>query len=126
VNGNPAVVAYFQAQTQQGIISGMAAFIEHRGQTYQVIAYAPAQTFGRYEQAFRQVIFSFDEMNDPAVINIRPNRVDVVRTTRQMTLAEFNRQNPSVIPLPELAILNQVENENSLLPAGHWKRVVAQ
>jgi hypothetical protein len=72
------------------------------------------------------VIFSFDEMNDPAVINIRPNRVDVVRTTRQMTLAEFNRQNPSVIPLPELAILNQVENENSLLPAGHWKRVVAQ
>jgi predicted Zn-dependent protease len=38
VNGNPAVVAYFQAQTQQGIISGMAAFIEHRGQTYQVIA----------------------------------------------------------------------------------------
>jgi hypothetical protein len=31
-----------------------------------------------------------------------------------------------VLPLPELAILNQVENENSLLPAGSWKRVVTQ
>jgi predicted Zn-dependent protease len=126
VNGNPAVVSYFQAQTQQGIISGVVAFIEHRNATYQVLAYAPAQVFGRYEPAFRQVIGSFGDMNDPAVINVRPNRVDVVRTTRQMTLAEFNRQHPSTIPLPELAILNQVENENALLPAGLWKRVTAQ
>ena len=91
-----------------------------------MLAYAPAQVFGRYEAAFRQVIGSFGDMNDPAVINVRPNRVDVVRTTRQMTLAEFNRQHPSTIPLPELAILNQVENENALLPAGLWKRVTAQ
>jgi predicted Zn-dependent protease len=126
VNGNPAVVGYFQAQTQQGVIAGMAAFIEHGGRTYQVMAYTPGQRFRQYEPAFRQVIFSFDEMNDPAVLNVRPNRVDVVRTTRQMTLAEFNRQHPSVIPLPELAILNQVENEAAVLPAGQWKRVVTQ
>jgi hypothetical protein len=43
-----------------------------------------------------------------------------------MTLADFNRQHPSVIPLPELAILNQVENERSLLPAGSWKRVITE
>ncbi len=75
---------------------------------------------------FRQVIGSFAQMNDPDVLNVRPNRVDVVRTDRQMTLAEFNRQYPSVIPLPELAILNQVENEASVLPAGQWKRVVSE
>ncbi|HEX2206215.1 MAG TPA: M48 family metalloprotease [Longimicrobium sp.] len=126
VNGNPAVVGYFQAQTQQGVISGVAAFIEHRGHTYQVLAYAPAQRFRNYEYAFRQVIGSFDDVNDPSVLNVRPNRIDIVRTTRQMTLAEFNRQHPSVIPLPELAILNQVENESSVLPAGSWKRVVTQ
>lgn len=126
VNGNPAVVGYFQAQTQQGVISGMGAFIEHGGRTYQVVAYAPAQRFRNYEYAFRQVIGSFDQVDDPSVLNVRPNRVDVVRITRQMTLAEFNRQHPSVIPLPELAILNQVENEASVLPAGSWKRVVAQ
>ncbi|HEX6373317.1 MAG TPA: M48 family metalloprotease [Longimicrobium sp.] len=126
VNGNPAVVSYFQAQAQQGVISGMVGFIEHGGRTFQVIAYTPAQLFSRYEPAFRRVIGSFANVSDPAVLNVRPNRVDVVRTTRQMTLAEFNRQNPSVIPLPELAILNQVEDGASILPAGQWKRVVAQ
>jgi predicted Zn-dependent protease len=126
VNGNPAVVSYFQAQTQQGIISGMVAFIEYGGNTYQVMAYAPSQSFSRYEQEFRRVIGSFDDVSDPAVLNVRPNRVDVVRTTRQMTLAEFNRQYPSVIPVAEVAILNQVENEGSVLPAGSWKRVVTQ
>lgn len=125
VNGSPAVVSYFQAQSQQGVISGMVAFIEHGGNTFQVIAYTPAQLFSRYEPAFRRVIGSFASVSDPAVLNVRPNRVDVVRTTRQMTLAEFNRQNPSVIPLPELAILNQVEDGASILPAGQWKRVVA-
>ena len=126
VNGNPAVVSYFQAQSQQGVISGMVAFIEHGGRVYQVMAYTPAQAFSRYEPAFRRVIGSFDSVNDPSVLNVRPNRIDVVRTTRQMTLAEFNRQNPSVIPLAELAILNQVEDGASILPAGQWKRVVAQ
>ena len=126
INGNPAVVSYFQAQQQQGIISGMVAFIEHGGNTYQVLAFTPAQAFRQYEPAFRQVIGSFQNVSDPAVLNVRPNRVDIVRTTRQMTLAEFNRQHPSVIPLPELAILNQVENGNSVLPAGQWKRVITQ
>ncbi len=126
VNGNPAVVSYFQAQTQQGVITGMVAFIDYGGRTYQVLAYTPAQVFGRYEPAFRQVIGSFAAVNDPAVLNVRPNRVDVVRTTRAMTLAEFNRQYPSVIPIGELAILNQVESGTSTLTAGSWKRVVTQ
>ncbi len=126
VNGSPAVVVYFQAQTQQEVVSGLAGFIEQGGRVYQVVAYTPAQLFSRYEPAFRNVVFSFDEVTDPAVLNVRPNRVDIVRTTRQLTLAEFNRQHPSAIPLSELAILNQVENEQSLLPAGAWKRVVAQ
>jgi predicted Zn-dependent protease len=126
LNGNPAVVVYFQAQTQQGVVAGTAAFIEHGGQVYQVLAFTPSQLFSRYEPAFRRVIGSFADVNDPSVLNVQPNRVDIVRTTRQMTLAEFNRQHPSVIPIAELAILNQVEGENSLLPAGPWKRVVTE
>jgi predicted Zn-dependent protease len=126
VNGSPAVVAYFQAQTQQGVISGMIAFIEHGGHTYQVMGYAPAPAFSRYEPAFRQALGSFATVSDPAVLNVRPNRMDVVRTTRQMTLAEFNRQHPSVVPIAELALLNQVENERALIPAGLVKRVVRE
>ncbi|HWK90409.1 MAG TPA: M48 family metalloprotease [Longimicrobium sp.] len=126
VNGSPAVVSYFQAQTQQGVITGMVAFIEHGGHTYQVLAYTPAQAFSRYEPAFRRVIGSFDQVSDPAVLNVRPNRMDIVRTDRPMTLAEFNRRYPSVISLPELAILNQVANEAAVLPAGMVKRVITE
>lgn len=126
VNGSPAVISYFQAQTQQGVVSGMAAFIEYGGRTYQVLAFTPAQAFGRHEPSFRRVISSFAPVTDPSVLNVRPNRVDIVRTTRAMTLAQFHRQYPSVIPIAELAILNQVEGESTNLPAGSWKRVVAQ
>jgi predicted Zn-dependent protease len=126
VNGNPAVITYFQAQTQQGVVGGMAAFIEYGGRVYQVLAFTPAQAFGRFEPSFRRVISSFAPVTDPSVLNVRPNRVDIVRTTRAMTLAQFNRQYPSVIPIAELAILNQVESESTNLPAGSWKRVVAQ
>jgi len=126
VNGSPAVVTYFQAQTQQGVVGGMAAFIEHGGRVYQVLAFTPAQVFARHEPSFRRVIGSFAPVTDPAVLNVRPNRVDIVRTTRPMTLAQFNRQYPSVVPIAELAILNQVEGESTSLPAGSWKRVIAQ
>jgi predicted Zn-dependent protease len=126
VNGNPAVITYFQAQTQQGVVGGMAAFIEYGGRVYQVLAFTQAQAFGRFEPSFRRVIGSFASVTDPSVLNVRPNRVDIVRTTRAMTLAQFNRQYPSVIPIAELAILNQVEGESANLLAGSWKRVVAQ
>ena len=124
IDGKPAVVGYFQAQTQQGVVAGMAGFIEHGGRVYQVLAFTPSPAFGTYEPMFRQVIGSFADLTDPTVLNVRPNRLEVVATTRAMTLAEFNQRHPSVIPLPELAILNQVEGPQSVLEAGRWKRVV--
>jgi len=124
INGSPAVITYFQAQTQQGVITGVAAFIEHGGRVYQVLGYAPAQAFSAREAAIRQAIASFAPVTDPAVLNVRPNRVDVVRITRPMTLAEFSRLHPSTVSNAELAILNQVEGDASTLPAGLVKRVV--
>jgi predicted Zn-dependent protease len=79
VNGFPAVVVYFQAQTQQGIIAGIAQWLEKDGQVYQVLAYAPGQVFQQYEGTFRQTLNSFASVTDPAVLNIRPNRIRVVR-----------------------------------------------
>ena len=35
-----------------------------------------------------------------------------------MSLAQFNRTNPSVIPINELAIINQVTDVNATLPVG--------
>jgi len=127
VNGLPAVVVYFQAQTQQGIVGGIVAFIEYGGNVYQVVAYTPAQLFQQYQGLFRQVVGSFAPVNDPQVLNARPNRLSIVRVPQAMTLAEFNRRYPSSIPIEELAIVNQVSGAGATLPAGTLaKRVIRQ
>lgn len=127
VNGLPAVVVYFQGQTQQGVVGGVVAFIEHGGNVYQVVAYTPAQLFQQYQGLFQQVVGSFAPVSDPAVLNVRPNRVSIVRLPQAMTLAEFNRRYPSTIPIEELAIINEVEGAGTTLPAGRLvKRIVRQ
>ena len=125
VNGLPAVVVNFQAQTDQGVVAGYAAWIEYGGRVYQILTYTPAQLFGQYDTLFRSLIGSFAQVSDPAVLNVRPNRIAVVRISSAMTLAQFQSRYPSTIPIDQLAILNQVEGPASTLPAGTLvKRVV--
>jgi predicted Zn-dependent protease len=118
VNGVPAVASTFQAQTEQGVIQGLAAFFTYNGATYQVLAYAPAQRYGAYEAAFRQSLGSFAPVSDSRVLNVQPNKINVVTLQQSTSLAAFNQRTPSTIPLAELAIVNQVEDPNKALPAG--------
>lgn len=125
VNGLPAVVGTFQAQTDQGVVQGLAVFLDYGGHTYQLLGYSPAQSYGAYDAAFRQSIGSFGPESNPQVLSVQPNRVQIVRTTQAMTLAQFNQRYPSVIGLDELAIINQLPDANSTIPAGTGvKRVV--
>lgn len=118
VNGVPAVASTFQAQTEQGVIQGLAAFFTYNGATYQVLAYAPAQRYGAYEAAFRQSLGSFAPVSDSRVLNVQPNKINIVTVQQPTSLAAFNQRSPSTIPLAELAIVNQVEDPNKPLPAG--------
>jgi predicted Zn-dependent protease len=124
VNGVPAVASYFQAQSEQGTIQGLVAFFGHNGQTLQVLAYAPAQRFSAYDAGFRQVIGSFAPVTDPAILNVQPNVVRVVRLDRAESLGAFAQRTGSVIPVTELAILNQVEGAGSQLAAGTLAKTV--
>ena len=118
VNGVPAVASTFQAQTEQGVIQGLAAFFTYNGATYQVLAYAPAQRYSAYEAAFRQSLGSFAPVSDSRVLNVKPNKINIVTVQQPTSLAAFNQRTPSTIPLAELAIVNQVEDPNKPLPAG--------
>ena len=126
VNGIPVAYGYFQAQTQQGVLRGLVAYLEYGGRTYQLVSYAPAAAFGQYETLFRQILQSFAPLADPQILNIQPDRIDIVRLDRNMNLAEFNRRFPSAVPLERLVVINQVADANEELPAGTLvKRVVA-
>ncbi len=120
------MASLFRAQAQGGIVGGIATWVAYGGRTYQILAYSPEGRFGAYERAFRATAGSFRALDDPAVLALQPNRLALVRLQRGMTLAEFGRQFPSVIPIEELALINQVQGAESPLAAGALvKRVVA-
>jgi predicted Zn-dependent protease len=125
VNGIPATVTVFDANTEGGVIRGMLAHLAHGGRTYQLAAYSGAGNFDSFQRAFERTIGSFGPVTDRRILDVQPNRMDVLRLSRTMTVEEFSRTFKSPVPVRELAILNQVPNENARLDAGELvKRVV--
>jgi predicted Zn-dependent protease len=118
VQGNPAVVGLFQAQTEQGVVEGIATWIDYGGRTYQLLGYAPGGRLRAHIGTLREAIGSFRSLDDPQILAVQPSRLDVVRIDRAMTLEEFNRRYPSGIDIDELAIINQVDGPATRLPAG--------
>jgi predicted Zn-dependent protease len=127
INGNPAAYAPFTAQTQDGgTLSGLVAFVSYGGTTYQFLGLTAA-AYVTYERTFHTFVGSFRRLTDPAALGIKPNRIQIVRIRGTTTLAAFNQQNPSVIPIEELALINGVEDANATIAAGDWvKRVVTR
>jgi predicted Zn-dependent protease len=125
INGLPATSSYFQAQTDQGVIEGIVSFIEYSGTTFGLMGYTAAGKLGNYDQVFQSTIRSFNQLRDPSKISVQPARVELVKLNRDMTLEQFNAQYPSTISIEQLAIINEVPDPKSVLPAGRMvKRVV--
>jgi predicted Zn-dependent protease len=125
INGMAAVTGYFQAQTQQGTVEGIAAFISHENRTYQILGFTPARGLSRYDRVFSASIGSFSRLTDPSALNVQPNRITIVRLSESMTLAEFNARFPSRIPVDELALINGLAGPNTRIPAGaRVKRII--
>jgi predicted Zn-dependent protease len=56
---------------------------------------------------------------------VQPNRIDIVKVPRRMTLAEFAEQYASAVPLEELARINQLDSGATLEAGTLIKRVTA-
>ena len=125
INGLPAASSYFEAQTQQGIVQGLVAFVSYGGNTYGILGYTPQGKLQTYDATLRRAIGSFSELRNQAALSVKPARVEVIKLTKEMTLQQFNAQNPSSISIEELAIINELEGPDSVIPAGRIvKRVV--
>jgi predicted Zn-dependent protease len=125
INGLPATSSYFQAQTQEGTIEGIVSFISYGGQTFGLMGYTPGGKLSTYDRVFQSTIRSFSELRDASKINVQPAKIELVKVNRDMTLEQFNAQYPSTVPLEQVAIINEVEDPSSVLPAGRMvKRVV--
>jgi predicted Zn-dependent protease len=125
INGLPAYTSYFQAQTQQGTVAGLVTFVSYNRNTYQILSYTSGSQLGSYDNTFRGVAGSFASLTDASALNVKPNVVDIVQIPSAMTLAQFNARYPSVVPIAELAIINQVEANATMRAGTRVKRVVA-
>lgn len=127
VNGNPAALAPFSAQTQEGqTLNGLVGMVSYGGNTYQLLGIT-AQPASAYSQVFQSFIMSFRRLTDPAALGVKPDRIDIVKVPRAMTLAQFNQQYPSTIPIERLALINGVADGNAPIAAGESvKRVINQ
>jgi predicted Zn-dependent protease len=126
INGIPALVTTFEAQTPQGItVGGYVAHLSYEDLTYQILTYASASAFAQSQQIFTGIIGSFAPLTDRAILDVQPRRLDIVRLSRNLTVAEFQQTYPSSIPLDLLTIINQVPSPSARLAAGTLvKRVV--
>jgi predicted Zn-dependent protease len=125
IGGLPAVSGDFQAQTDQGVLAGRAAFVACQGHTYALIGYTGSDRFSSYAPAFRAALGSFKPLTDPKALAVQPNRLKLQQAPRAMSLAAFNQAYPSIVNLKELALVNRLDT-NATLAQGQWmKRVVS-
>jgi predicted Zn-dependent protease len=112
------VSAPFIAETAQGRVRGVAAFVEHQGRVYQLLGYSGSSYYRAAAPVLTAAIGSFGPVTDPAVLGVQPKRMDVVRLQQAQSLSQFADRFPSAVPVEQLAILNHVPDGSTPLPAG--------
>ena len=117
INGLPAATSEFTVQTEQGQIAGLATFVQHSGQTFQVLAYTTGQKYQSIVNTLLGSVQSIAPLTDQSKLNVQPNRVTLVKLPKDMTIDAFHRTYPSDIPFEYVAIINGVE-AGTLLKAG--------
>jgi predicted Zn-dependent protease len=120
----PASASYFEAQTQQGVVRGIASFVAHSGQTFGIVSFTPAESLSAYDAAFRKTAASFGPLTDPAALAVQPAKVELVKVPRQMSVAEFHGQFPSTVPVEQVAIMNGLDPGGTFQAGQTAKRIV--
>ncbi len=118
VNGVQAVVAQFQAQSQEGSVAGNVAYFDHGGQTLQLVTYTTAQALAQYRDLFNNIIRSFSPVRDSSILNIKAPTIEIVSLPRAMSFREFAQTVPSNISLDQLALINQIQDVDATISSG--------
>jgi predicted Zn-dependent protease len=125
VRGNPAASVSFRVTTSVGAGAGVAGWVTYGGRTYQIVGIGTSEAANGHAEAFRDVVRSFAPVTEPRLLDVRPNRINIVRLGRATTFEDFNRRYPSAIDAEEVALLNRVSGPGLRLRAGgRVKRVV--
>jgi predicted Zn-dependent protease len=117
IHGLPATIGYFEAETAQGRLEGMAAFVDHGGHTYRILGYTALGRFNDYARDVQGFIRSFSELTDPDALGVQPMRIQILTLERYASIEELASGRPSPISAAELSLINGVR-ETDPIPAG--------
>jgi predicted Zn-dependent protease len=120
---------YFRVVTDEGTaeertLLGGAAFLEHGGRVFRLLAYSRDDAWDGRRQAMTGWAASFEPLTDPEILNVEPMRIELVTLDRATTLEDFDRRHPSSIDLEQLAVLNHCRPATRLEAGRVVKRVV--
>ena len=109
--------ADFDAQTEQGVLSGEVAFVQYDGNLYRLLGYAPQAAWRSHASAIASSISSFEPLTDRAILAVQPWTLDIVQLPGATSLESYMSRNRSPVPIEDLARLNRVE-PGEVIPAG--------
>ena len=106
VSGLRALSGRFRAASQQGTVDGTVVFVEHEKRVFQLVGFAPSQAYSTHARALENALFSFERETDPAVLNDKPWRLDIVTPNRELSIDDFARWYPGPVDAETLARIN--------------------
>ncbi len=124
INGLPAIVGTFAAASQGGTIEGIVAFVRHGDLTYQLLGYAPSSRIGRHASTVERTIGSFRRVTDRSLLEVEPQRIDLVRVPERMTARRFHERFPSTVDLDTVLRINGLYADDTVAAGTLLKRVV--
>jgi predicted Zn-dependent protease len=113
----------FSVETQQGQIQGLAAFVEHGGKVFQLLAYTNQTLWPDRGPALESSATSFDRLQDRRALDARPKRLDVVTVSTSMGFPEFARLYDATVEPETLALINGMEPDGQLQAGLRYKIV---
>lgn len=120
----PPHAQYFQADTEQGPIGGLVAFLPAGGGSLMLVGYTGVQGVPTYGPVFQAVAQSYKPLTDPAALAVQPARIELVKVPRDMSVAEFVQVFPSSVPPEVVATVNGVAKDGRLEAGRTAKRIV--
>jgi predicted Zn-dependent protease len=123
INGLPAEFVEFQAQTQDGVLQGIAMYADYRNAVYEVLGYAVQARWSSYAGTVDGAIRSLAPLTDRRLLDVSPHRIQIVRLPRAMSFSQFAQQYPSSVPIDNVRLANQVSQDEMLQAGRLMKRI---
>ncbi len=123
VNGMDAQFVDFDLQSQNGNLRGSAMYVQIGSSVYEIVGYASPANWSGYSGTVSSALHSFAQVSDAHLLDVAPDRVQIVRLPHAMTFTEFTQQYPSSVPVDQVRLANQVTQNEQLAAGRLMKRI---